>query len=1044
MKKLFTLAVAAFFFGLAGCSDQSEYDDSSLRNDLNALRERVIALEALCSQLNNNVSSLQTIVAAVQENDYIIRVTPIEEGGKVIGYTIVFAKNGAITIYHGADGKDGADGEDGKDGQNGKDGSTPQIGVRQDSDGVYYWTLNGEWITDEQGNKIKAEGSDGKDGQNGQDGEDGKDGEDAITPLLKIEDEYWYISYDNGASWTKLDKATGEDGINSCEYFQAITETDDEIIFVLADGTTISVLKEKEFDLQLNVDELRYSLGHTYTIHFTITGATTETRLELIGSNNLQPLVESYALDNGTAAGTISVEMPSSIIEHATIAVLASDGRSKTVMKAIHFYYEGADDLDEGVLIITSAQALAFPQAGGVLEVPLQTNLNYYVDIPAEYTWLTISPTRAALREETLTFTAQDNDGATRHAFVYLCDLADNAILQTLCFTQSADDALLGEEVLFADDTFKSYMISNFDTNQDGILSIGEAQTVQSVSISTSVKDLTGLEHCTNLRSLVCTKNPNLTSLNTSTLSNLEILDITESAIATIDLSHNPALKVFYANKTSLTALNFSQNSALEIVYLNEIRTLTNRTLELKNHPNLHTFECQGYYAYGIRPLTVLDVSGCPKLQILKCTANNLQQLDISHCTELLELSCGQNNLTELYLPRQTKLRKLDCNSNNITQLNLSACMDLSSFSANNNPFTELNLGSNPLLTDLNISPSWSQLTTLTIKGSKLTSLTLSGSRDYLTAFTLETPGLITFSLNGGYNGTSLEFSSTPKLQSLTISCDTPQLSEVDVTKNHDLKSAILTMNGAFVQEIDFSQNSELEQVKFYNAAHLTTADFSHNLKLTSAFFDRTPSLTYLDFGQNTLYKHINPFDSSGRFGPGAAISTGLQIVAPLAESLVVQSFYGNALDLTQCPNLRSLTISGFDYGSNHNRLTKGLNLLQLTQLEHLSISYMPGITELDLTSCKSLVTLECSYDSALNSLDITPCNNLTSLKCERCSLSTLDVSRNLLLTTLDCSPMEGDGLHTLYVAADQIIEYVTVNRNVNYIPDDTQIVVRE
>ncbi len=458
--------------------------------------------------------------------------------------------------------------------------------------------------------------------------------------------------------------------------------------------------------------------------------------------------------------------MPASIIEHATIAVLASDGHSKTVMKAIRFYYEGADDLDEGVLIITSAQALAFPQAGGVLEVPLQTNLNYYVDIPAEYTWLTIAATRAALREETLTFTAQANDGATRHAFVYLRDLADNAILQTLCFTQSVDDALLGEEVIFTDDTFKNYMISNFDTNQDGNLSVGEAQAIQSLTIATAVKDLTGLEHCTNLRSLVCTKNANLTALNTSTLSNLEILDITESAIATIDLSHNPALKAYYADKTSLTALNFSQNSALEIVTVNEIRTLTNHTLELKNHPKLHRLECQGVSGlYPIRPLTVLDVSGCPNLQILKCQYNGLQQLDISHCTELLEFDCHDNYLTELYLPRQSKLRKLECSTNSIEQLNLSACMDLSSLAVNSNPLTELNLGAIPLITDLSISPKWSQLTALTIKSSKLASFTLNGSRDYLTTFTLETPNLITFSLNGGYNGTSLGFSSTPKLQ---------------------------------------------------------------------------------------------------------------------------------------------------------------------------------------------------------------------------------------------------------------------------------------
>lgn len=38
------------------------------------------------------------------------------------------------------------------------------------------------------------------------------DGKDGITPKFKIENDYWYISYDNESTWTQLGKATGEDG----------------------------------------------------------------------------------------------------------------------------------------------------------------------------------------------------------------------------------------------------------------------------------------------------------------------------------------------------------------------------------------------------------------------------------------------------------------------------------------------------------------------------------------------------------------------------------------------------------------------------------------------------------------------------------------------------------------------------------------------------------------------------------------------------------------------------------------------------------------
>lgn len=163
MNKLFFILAASMLLA-SGCSD--EYDDSALTGRVDNLESRVEKLEELCKQMNTNISSLQTLVTALQDNDYITAVTPITNGGKTIGYTITFKKASPITIYHGTDGKDG---QDGTDGTNGKDGVTPKIGVAK-FEGAYYWTLNGEWLTDASGNKIKAEGTDGKDGQDGKPG----------------------------------------------------------------------------------------------------------------------------------------------------------------------------------------------------------------------------------------------------------------------------------------------------------------------------------------------------------------------------------------------------------------------------------------------------------------------------------------------------------------------------------------------------------------------------------------------------------------------------------------------------------------------------------------------------------------------------------------------------------------------------------------------------------------------------------------------------------------------------------------------------------
>lgn len=65
-------------------------------------------------------------------------------------------------------------------------------------------------------------------------------GKDGITPLLKIEDDYWYVSYDEGATWKKEGKAKGENGDSM---FQSVTLDDKFIHFTLADGTTFKLEK---------------------------------------------------------------------------------------------------------------------------------------------------------------------------------------------------------------------------------------------------------------------------------------------------------------------------------------------------------------------------------------------------------------------------------------------------------------------------------------------------------------------------------------------------------------------------------------------------------------------------------------------------------------------------------------------------------------------------------------------------------------------------------------------------------------------------------
>lgn len=236
------LAFAALFAVVALTS--CKYDDDDLWNSVHGLENRVAKLEELCKQMNTNISSLQTIVTALQNNVYVTGTTPLMQDGKEIGYTITFSKGNPITIYHG------------KDGQDGEDGTTPTISVKKDTDGVYYWTLNGEFIVVD-GGKIQAEGKDGTNGTNG------------TTPQFKIENDYWFVSYDNGANWTQLGKATGEDGVGGDSMFSGVdyeTSTD-YVIFTLSNGTQIKLPTWSAFEaLQRLCNETNTNLSALQTI----------------------------------------------------------------------------------------------------------------------------------------------------------------------------------------------------------------------------------------------------------------------------------------------------------------------------------------------------------------------------------------------------------------------------------------------------------------------------------------------------------------------------------------------------------------------------------------------------------------------------------------------------------------------------------------------------------------------------------------------------------------------------------------------------------
>lgn len=197
---------------LISCTD---YQD-----EIDALKYRVTVLEDLIKKLNNDIISMQVIVNAFEDGDFITDVTETPDG-----YIITFNEYGAVVIHDGTDGKDG------------KDAQIPDIAVKQGEDGYYYWVINGEWLTGPNGQKIRSNGKDGKDGV------DGKDGK-AIAPQVRINDVtgMWEISTDEGKTWvstgTPVTGKDGKDGKDANTIANVVTHWNEGYVeFITSSGT---------------------------------------------------------------------------------------------------------------------------------------------------------------------------------------------------------------------------------------------------------------------------------------------------------------------------------------------------------------------------------------------------------------------------------------------------------------------------------------------------------------------------------------------------------------------------------------------------------------------------------------------------------------------------------------------------------------------------------------------------------------------------------------------------------------------------------------
>ncbi len=333
-KTLTLLLLAALTF--AAC----KYDDSELWEQVNQNTEelaaqaaRIAALETWQAETNTNIQALQTLLSTT---DYITAVTPVVQDGVEVGFTISFLHTPAITIYHGTKG------------DKGDTGDTPQIGAAQADDGNWYWTLNGEPLTDADGNPIQANGTQGEQGEPGSDGDDGisaplpqlatgtKLTEQNVTTDTQgdaIEPDAIYLSVDGGKTWTRVSGEdgekgdTGDTGPKGDSFFESVDIDDDCVTFYLSEGGSFSVPRYVEISLTFDQQSLELPTGSKFTIECTVTGIDDPTPEDLY----LIAVPDGWTVGISSGSLSITITAPATASKGEILVMLDNKKGSTTI-----------------------------------------------------------------------------------------------------------------------------------------------------------------------------------------------------------------------------------------------------------------------------------------------------------------------------------------------------------------------------------------------------------------------------------------------------------------------------------------------------------------------------------------------------------------------------------------------------------------------------------------------------------------------------------------------------------------------------------------
>ena len=295
-------------FIMAVCAVSCSFDESGLDNRLEAVKERIKALQSRIDEANSQVESLGlltsgNVVTSVDKNSdgsYVLTYLDSNNESKTM---VIAAMDQMINV--------------------------PVIGVRKDDNGLYYWTVTVGGETKDiivDGKPVPAAGK---------------------TPVISVDEQgYWTVNGERILNENGM-PVEAKDG-NTAIFKSIATDADGNLSVALGNGTMLTIPVQNSLNLSVSsaLNLTISNLAQTLKIGYDVTGSKAEGAIVAIAE------AKSVTASLDKTAKEVSVSFGSTF-ESGHLILMATDLDKVTVLRPIFF-----DKAKETKILISTADDL--------------------------------------------------------------------------------------------------------------------------------------------------------------------------------------------------------------------------------------------------------------------------------------------------------------------------------------------------------------------------------------------------------------------------------------------------------------------------------------------------------------------------------------------------------------------------------------------------------------------------------------------------------------------------------------------------------------